>query len=180
MVTLEFTAIPGFLPGVVISLIVALVVSRPVAAALGTDRWVAWLMVAGLGTILSATLTPSLDAIHRGAIGAGTCDLERFGLASLRDLLRPTDAGLNVVLFIPLGLSIGFLRRSRQKAAILLAAILLPFAIELVQLAVPMLDRACQSADVIDNLSGLGVGLVVGTIASRFAPDDDAPGGPRP
>ena len=48
----------------------------------------------------------------------------------------------------------------------LLAAIALPFAIEAVQFAVTPLGRACQSADVVDNLTGLLVGLVAGTIVA--------------
>jgi hypothetical protein len=169
LVTLEFAAIPGFLPGVLLSCIVGLALSGPVAQRLATDRWVAWLLVASIGTIVSATLTPSVDAIRYGTVGMGTCDLSRFGLASVRDLTRLTDSGLNVVLFIPLGFAVGWLGPSRGKSAALSLALLLPFLIETLQLMLPALDRACQSGDVIDNLSGLVVGLVVGTVVGRIA-----------
>jgi hypothetical protein len=44
------------------------------------------------------------------------------------------------------------------------AAIALPFAIETTQMVVPVIERGCQSADVFDNLTGLAVGLAIGTI----------------
>jgi len=33
----------------------------------------------------------------------------------------------------------------------------------LIQLLIPILDRGCQSADVVDNITGLLIGLVIGT-----------------
>ena len=71
-------------------------------------------------------------------------------------------------MFIPLGATIGLLPGSRRKAAIVIAAIALPFAIETTQLLAPALDRACESADVVDNLSGLAIGLVGGVVAGRL------------
>ncbi len=47
----------------------------------------------------------------------------------------------------------------------LLVAIALPVAIETTQLVIPALERGCQSADVFDNLTGLVIGLVLGTLA---------------
>ena len=51
-----------------------------------------------------------------------------------------------------------------------LAAIALPFAIETVQFAVTPLVRACQSADVVDNLTGLlvGSGTIVAWLVSAL------------
>ena len=76
---------------------------------------------------------------------------------------------LNVLLFMPLGVSIAFMPRSRLKVAVLVAAIALPFAIETTQLLLPILDRGCQSADVIDNLTGLVLGLAGGSVAGLLA-----------
>ncbi len=47
----------------------------------------------------------------------------------------------------------------------MIAAIALPFAIETIQLLLPVLDRACESADVVDNLTGLVIGLGGGVVA---------------
>jgi glycopeptide antibiotics resistance protein len=66
---------------------------------------------------------------------------------------------------VPLGAAISLLPRSRRKAAIVVAAFALPFAIERVQLLAPLLHGGCQSADVIDNLTGLAIGLAGGVVA---------------
>jgi glycopeptide antibiotics resistance protein len=71
-------------------------------------------------------------------------------------------------MFIPLGATIGLVPRSRRMAVVLIAAIALPFAIETAQLLLPVLDRACESADVVDNLTGLFIGLSGGVVAGRI------------
>ena len=165
----EAGVLPWFLPGVVIWVAVALVAGGRVGRALGVRRAVAFALIASLGIILSATLTPLRGALAFGTVGSGSCDLSRVGFAPLRDLLRPNEASLNVLMFVPLGVSIGLLPRSRLKVAIVVAAIVLPFAIETTQLLVLWLDRACQSADVVDNLTGLAIGLGGGVAVRRLA-----------
>jgi hypothetical protein len=44
----------------------------------------------------------------------------------------------------------------------------LPFAIEGFQLVVTPLGRACQSADMVDNLTGLVLGLGAGWVAGTL------------
>ena len=73
-------------------------------------------------------------------------------------------------MFIPLGFAIAMVPRSRRKAAVLAAAVALPFVIEATQLVVTPLGRACQSADVVDNLTGLVLGLVAGAVVAWLAP----------
>ena len=160
--------LPWFVPAVAISVAIGLVANGRVARALGVNRAVALSLVVSLGAILSATLTPLRGALAFGAIGSGTCDLSRMGLAPLRELFAVNDVSLNVLLFIPLGLSIAFIPRSRLKVIVLIASIALPVAIEGTQLLVPALDRACESADVIDNLTGLTIGLGFGVVAGRL------------
>jgi glycopeptide antibiotics resistance protein len=164
----ESLDLPWLLPGVVISVVVSIAVSGAVGRALGVRRAVAWVMVLSLGIILAATLTPQLEALAFGARGSSSCDLSRLGLAPLDELLEPSEASLNVLMFIPLGATIGLLPHSRRKAAIVIAAIALPFAIETTQLLAPALDRACESADVVDNLTGLAIGLIGGVVAGRL------------
>lgn len=163
------TLLPWFLPGVTVALVVGLFASGVVGRSLGVLRVIALALVLSLGIILSATLTPLRWAIDFGATGTGVCDLSRIGLAPLGEFLRFNDTSLNVLLFIPLGVTIGLVPRSRRKAAIVVAAIALPFAIETIQLLVPWLDRGCQSADVVDNLTGLVLGLVAGGAAGWLA-----------
>jgi len=158
-----------FWPAVAVSIVVSLVLIRPVALRLGTSRALAWAILLSLGFVLSATLTPAPDALAYGAAGTGTCDLSRLGPASMRELLSFTDASLNMVLFIPLGVTIGLIPRSRAKASIVVGGFAFPVLIELIQLVATPLARACQSADVADNVTGLTIGLAVGLAAAGVA-----------
>jgi len=160
--------LPWFLPGVAIWVGVALVAGGRVGRALGARRSIALALIVSLGIVLSATLTPLRGALDSGALGTGSCDLSRVGFAPLQELLRLNDASLNVLLFVPLGVSIALLPRSRLTAVVVVGAIALPFAIEATQLLVPWLDRACESADVVDNLTGLAIGLAAGIVVRRL------------
>jgi hypothetical protein len=69
---------------------------------------------------------------------------------------------LNVILFVPLGLAIGLLGRSPATARVLVAVL----AVEAIRSRLPMLGQGCQSRDVVDNLLGLAIGLVLGLLLS--------------
>ena len=165
----EILTIPWLLPGLVISLAVAFVLDGPIERYFRTGPVLSWALVVSLGIIISATLTPSRDAIDSGAAGMRVCDFSRVELAPIREILLFGDTGLNVLLFIPLGATIGLMPRSRHKAVVIAAAVALPFAIEATQALVRSLDRACQSADVVDNLTGLAIGLVGGLVVGWLA-----------
>jgi glycopeptide antibiotics resistance protein len=165
----ESEMLPWFLPGVAIWVAVALAVGGRVGRALGVRRAISVALLVNLGIILSATLTPLRGALEFGAVGSGSCDFSRVGFAPLREAFRLGDTSLNVLLFVPLGVSIAFIPRSRLKTAFVVAAIALPFVIETTQLLVLWLDRACESADVVDNLTGLAIGLGGGVVAGRLA-----------
>jgi hypothetical protein len=154
--------VPWFWPGLLISILVGIAVSPRVAVVLSIGWLHAAVLVASLGLIASATLTPLRDALVFGAVGTGVCDLSRFGPPPLRELAALNDTTLNLVLFTPLGAAIGLMPRQKPRRALLVVAIALPFAIEIIQLLLPLLDRGCQSADVIDNLTGLVVGFAAG------------------
>lgn len=164
----ELLIVPWFLPGVGVSVALGILLGRPIGRRLGIGRGTAVALVVGLGIILSATLTPLRWALDFGATGSGACNFSRLGLASLRELLRFNDTTLNVLLFVPLGVAVGIVPWSRRKAILLAAAIALPFAIETIQLLAPALDRACESGDVVDNLSGLVIGLGLGWLAAMI------------
>jgi glycopeptide antibiotics resistance protein len=170
--------VPWFAPGVLVSILVGFLVSSRVAVAMGIRRALAMALVVSLGTILSATLTPSPEALETGATGTMICDFTRMGRAPLSELLAIDESSLNVLLFGPLGIAVGLLPRSRGKMAIALAAVALPFVVETIQLLVVALDRGCQSADVFDNLTGLFVGIAAATGIGRLRPRLAVPGGP--
>jgi glycopeptide antibiotics resistance protein len=157
---------PGFLPGLALSILLAFVLAGRLGRSLGVSRAIAWTLVFGVGIIVAATLTPGGGVFRSGAAGSGACDLSRLALAPIAEVLRFGETGLNVLLFVPLGVAIGAMPWSRVKLLITLAAIVFPFAIEALQLVVTILDRQCQSADVIDNLTGLALGLAIGVVVN--------------
>jgi glycopeptide antibiotics resistance protein len=161
---MSMSNVPWFWPGVLLSTVLGVAIATRLGRALGIPATLAGALVVTTGIIIAATLTPLRTALDSGAVGTGTCDFSRLGLAPLADLASRNDTSLNILLFIPLGAAIGLIGRSRVTAALTLAAIALPFAIETIQLLAPILARGCQSADVIDNLSGLTIGLVIGAL----------------
>ena len=175
-----FRAYPGLAPGAAITIIVGFIFSRRVARAMGVPRFVAWLLVLGVGLVIAATLTPGREPSNLGAQGRGACDLGRLTPAPLGEILQFDDASSNIILFIPLGLALGLARRSRRKLLLIAGSCALPFVVEALQLAAPALGRACQSADAIDNLTGLVIGLVCGTVLGAFFKTEHGPGRSQP
>jgi hypothetical protein len=166
---LEMSEVPWFLPGAALSFGLGLVLSRRAGQVLRTWSAVAGALIVALGIIVSATLTPGRDALLSGALGQGVCHFERIGLASLADFQALNETSLNVILFVPLGVAIGLVPGWRRKILLAVGAFNLPVAIELIQLNLPVLDRACESADVVDNLTGLMLGLFAALVAGRCA-----------
>jgi VanZ family protein len=159
----ELAAYPGFLPGVAVALAAAVVLSGWAGRRLGTGRVRAALLLASVGLVLAATLTPGREALDGALVSTGRgCDLSRLGPAPLAVYLVPGEASGNVLLFLPLGLAVGVLPRSSRSGLVWLAAVALPLAIEVAQLVLAPLGRACQVADVFDNLIGFGIGLSIG------------------
>jgi glycopeptide antibiotics resistance protein len=158
------TPVAWFLPGVACSIIVSLVVAPSLSRKLRTSRNVATLLVLSLGAILSATVTPI-----QGTWGVPldrACDFSRVGFAPLVDMFTVNDNSLNVALFVPLGWALGLLPNTRLKLGLILVALTLPFEIEALQLWASALARGCESADVIDNLTGAGLGFASATALS--------------
>jgi glycopeptide antibiotics resistance protein len=160
--------LPWFLPGTALFALVGVLAARPLARWLPTHPVIAWGLFVSLGMVLSATLTPLRGHFNFAATG-GTCDLSRIGLAPIDDLGEINDTTLNILLFIPLGISLGLLDRSRRTGLLIAVAVVLPVMIETTQLLLPALERGCQSADVFDNLTGLVIGLAIGGLASLLA-----------
>jgi hypothetical protein len=155
-----FDAVPWFLPGVVLWGVASAALAPTVGRALQTRNVVAFALSLSFGVVLLATLSPTAIAISDPEPSFEWCDLDRLTFPPLSDLLSINDAIRNVLLFIPLGFTLGLLPWTRQTLALVVLAYLLPFAIEALQLAVPILGRGCQSADIIDNATGLTVGLL--------------------
>jgi hypothetical protein len=155
-------ALPWFLPGLAISVVVAILVAPLVARALGTHRSIAVLFVVSLGAIAAATILPTSGGFDWTAGGVARCDVDGRWLASIDRYLRPTEESLNVLLFVPLGIAIALLPWSRRSVAIGLALFALPVAVESTQWLAPVLGRDCAMPDVVNNTVGLGIGFLVG------------------
>jgi VanZ family protein len=158
---------PGFLPGMVIAVVLGAVVRRPVGRFLAMSDVEAWVLVVSIGAVLSATLTPGAEG-PRSVMTTLECDTSRMGPAPLSTYLTFGTTSLNVLLFVPLGWAITRIGRPAPRAAALVIAVLLPIAIEVIQLVATPLGRACQVADVVDNLVGLALGIGAG-LAIGFA-----------
>ncbi len=166
---------PLFLPGIATSILISRSGCGRVGRMLGVGRGLAFALLMSIGLIVSATLTPSTEALRYAISGTDapdyhtSCDVSRTGPAPLELLTAIDDTSLNVLLFLPLGIVVALLPGSRRKAALVVAAVALPVAIEAIQLVVPHLDRACQTSDIADNLTGLVSGLILGEVARLVA-----------
>jgi hypothetical protein len=157
--------LPLVVPGMVLWAAVAIVASPFLGRFFGASRLHAALLLMALGLVLLATLPPTGAALEGDGSQQDFCDFERVTLAPMSVLLRLNQTSLNVLLFIPLGIALGSLPWSRRALVAVVAAFLLPFAIESFQLLAHVLGRGCQSADVIDNTMGLVIGLTIGACA---------------
>jgi hypothetical protein len=161
---------PLVLPGFLMTVAVSAVLVAPVSRRFRLQPVVVWILLMGLGGIASLTLTPHPGPLDSGS--TGFCDLRFTGLLSWSQLFSNNDRSLNVALYVPLGIGLGLLPRSRLKRAAVGLAIGLPVAIEFTQGAVSLLNRACQLQDVVDNLSGLAIGFLAGTAILVVAQSD--------
>ena len=158
-------ALPFVAPGMFLWAAVAIVASPFLSRFFGASRLHAALLLMALGLVLMATLPPTGATLAGSGSYEEACDLSRMTLAPFSELLRLNATSLNMLLFIPLGITLGSLPWSRRSLVTVVAAFLLPLAIESFQLLIPILGRGCQSADVIDNTMGLLIGLTVGASA---------------
>jgi hypothetical protein len=155
--------LPFFWPAALLGLAGAVALSVLLAVALRTSAVTVFGLLASAGLITVATLTPASTSYFVG----GDCVLDQVTLPSLSDLLSPNETSLNVVLFVPLGIACTLLRRWPSVAVAALVSAGYPIMIELAQHQLAGLGRVCSSADVVNNLTGLIIGLAVGVAVLR-------------
>lgn len=161
-------AVPLSLFALGVAIVVAVWLSPAVARRLSAPRVVAALLLFGFGLVIAATLVPDAAGMS-GEASDGVCDLSRIGLAPFDELTRVSFTSLNVLLFVPLGLAVGLLPRTRTAAVVTVAAVSLTFVVEGIQLVVTVLGRGCESADIFDNLLGLAIGVMLGALVRVLA-----------
>jgi hypothetical protein len=163
MIASFLNSTPWLWPALALAISGSLVAFRPLARVLRAPRPVAFLLLLSLGGIVALTLTPGADAFLPYHYFQD-CLVEVVRPIGFGRVLNLGERGLNVLLFIPFGAAIGALPWSKVKGGVLGASLVLPFAVEGIQYLVPALDRSCTTVDIIDNLTGLVIGLVIGVV----------------
>jgi VanZ family protein len=159
-------ATPWVVPGTLVLLAVASVAALVLAERWRTRRWVLAALVMAAGLPLLVTISPS--ATLEGAVATSSaCALGWPQLPAPGQLTGLSATSLNLVLFAPLGLLLPLLGRASVRRATIGVALGLPFLVEAAQRLVPALGRSCQVDDVALNLTGLLVGLAIGTAVAR-------------
>lgn len=154
---LHHNPLPWRMPTTAPFAITGVFASDPMAPALQTRHYVGWLIVVGLAMIASATLVPLYGTFEGGASGSVGRGLSIMTPATLADFVAKDDLPLTVLLLMPLGCLLGLLPWPRRTRLV---------AIETTQEWLPVPPRACQSSEVIDNISELLVGAAGGAVAA--------------
>lgn len=160
-------ATPWLLPTVAASTLLGLVASGPVGRVLRCSRSLAVMLVVAVGLLLGATVTPGLGETY----SLGTCLAGVDGELAELGWFR-ADVARNILLTFPLGVVVGLLRPPRRRPVAVGTVLLLP-GVELAQLLLPRLGRACQITDMVANEVGLLAGLLLGaTVGGLVAAAD--------
>ena len=159
--------------GAVVSGVVAVLLALALRRRLGTVSAVAvagllWSLVA----IALVTLVPT--RAHIGIVPAESrsesCSWDYGGPSGAAfEVLGLDQRTLNVLLFVPAGMFL-VLAVGRWWSGVVLAPLGLvalaaySLGIEMVQLQLARLDRACDVTDLVDNVLGAGAGFVIGLV----------------
>lgn len=126
-----------------------------------------WLTVIGLVTLVPLA---GIDLTVPEAARSGTCSMDYGGPAPDGFwIFSGTQRLLNTALFVPAG-ALLVLAAARWRIGWVLApwGLLLlggySVSIELVQLEVARIDRACDITDVVDNVTGAAIGFAAGLV----------------
>ena len=129
---------------------------------LRTERLTAWFLLFSIGLVLAAVATPIRPPVGLDLAIQRPCDLGRRWFATFPEITALTDVTMNIGIYLPAGVAIAMLPISRRSAVAVAGVIALPAFVEALHYGVPVLGRGCQSADAIDSLTGLAIGLLAG------------------
>ena len=150
-----------------------LVIALAVGRRMGPVAGIAWGgLLWSIAVIAVVTLLPPVD--HPGVVPAS-----QHQTSCSWDIGGPSPGGfwifgggqqlLNALLFVPAGLLlvVAFGRWRAAKVLVPLGFVLLAaysLGIELTQLRVARIDRACDVTDILDNVSGAAIGILAGLV----------------
>jgi hypothetical protein len=159
--------------GVAVSGLFCLVVTLAVGHRMGPVAGLAWGgLLWSIAVIALVTLLPPVD--HPGIIPA-----DQHATSCSWDIGGPSPGGfwifgggqqlLNALLFVPAGLlmTVAFSRWRTGRVLVPFGFVLLAaysVGIELTQLEVARIDRACDVTDILDNVTGAALGVLLGVI----------------
>ncbi|WP_380284468.1 VanZ family protein [Kitasatospora purpeofusca] len=176
MIKTVLNGLPMFWPGLLASLVPAALLNRPVGRLLRAHWAVGFVLLLALGGVFTLTLLPAhprpfwQDLSWSGIVRH--CTLDVIGVRPPGEWFASRQADLALLMFAPVGLAAALAGSRRRAAAVLVAGVLLPVALEAAQYALPALGRACDAQDVLDSLLGLALGALLGLLtrpALRYA-----------
>ncbi|MFF9639931.1 hypothetical protein [Kitasatospora aureofaciens] len=172
MISAVLGGMPNFWPGLLLSLVPAALLNRPVGRLLRAHWVVGFLLLLGLGGVVVATLLPEAfrpSVLRHAAEAARHCSVAGARPRSPYELLHVRHIELKLATYAPVGFAAALAGTRRRTAVALLGTAMLPFAVSGLQYAVPALGRACDVQDVWDGVQGVvlgaALGLVVGPVA---------------
>ncbi|MQS11634.1 hypothetical protein F7Q99_04855 [Streptomyces kaniharaensis] len=154
---------PMFWPGLLLSLVPAALLNRPVGRLLRAHWAVGFLLLLGLGGVITVALVP--DAWQLSADAVRHCNVVGGRPRSPHELLTVRHVDLKVAVFVPIGLAAALAGTRPRAVVALVGAAALPFAVSAVQYAMPVIGQACDVQDVWDGVLGVGLGALAGLLA---------------
>lgn len=166
------TRLENFLPNLAVTLAIAIVVGAWTAPKLGLNRRAVgalWL------SCLLAPLAYTLSSIP--GVGEFACEVGLTPWQSTKALFS-VETRANIAMLMPAGAAALLFPSGPRRLAAFGAALALPATIEVTQMLVSHLGRACQGADVFNNTLGVVVGFCLA--AGVRAVVDSLPKRPSP
>ena len=143
----------NFLPNLAVTVTIGIVMGAWLSVRLGLPRRTAgalWL------TCMLLPLAYTLSAAR--GVGVAGCEVGLAPWASITALFS-SETRSNIIMLMPAGAAALLFPTGPRRLAALGAALALPPAIELTQMAARPLGRACQGADVFNNMVGVMLGF---------------------
>ncbi|MFE7636690.1 hypothetical protein ACFU7Z_21900 [Kitasatospora sp. NPDC057518] len=162
MISAVLGGMPMFWPGLLLSLVPAALLNRPVGRLLRAHWVVGFVLLLGLGGVVVATLLPEAFRLSEGAVRH--CAVAGGRPRSPYELLHVRHIELKLATYAPVGFAAA-LAGPRRRVAALLGAAVLPFAVSAVHYALPAIGRACDVQDVWDGVQGVAFGAAAGLAA---------------
>ncbi|MER7846497.1 hypothetical protein ABTZ03_21355 [Kitasatospora sp. NPDC096077] len=154
---------PMFWPGLLLSLVPAALLNRPVGRLLRAHWVVGFVLLLGLGGVVVATLLPEAFQLSRDAVRH--CTVRGGRPRSPYELLHVRHIELKLATYAPVGFAAALAGTRRRAAVALAGAAVLPFGVSALQYAAPVIGRACDVQNVWDGVQGVVLGAVAGLVA---------------